>query len=77
MAIEPITGQRRYANGGSVTSGDWRLLWVGFVLLLIAHLGHDYLGLRLPSVPVLEFLRDVSPIAFAWYGIRHARTRQP
>ena len=77
MPVQPITGQRRYRNGGSVSSGDKRLLLVGFGVLLVAHVGHDYLGLRLPSSPVREFLRDMSPIALLWYGIRHARTRQP
>ena len=77
MPVQPITGQRRYANGGAVTRGDWRLLALGVGLLLLAHVGHDYIGLRLPSVPVLEFLRDMSPIALLWYGIHHARTRQP
>lgn len=77
VPIEPITGQRRYANGGSVSKGDRRLLYLGGGLLGIAWAVHDGIGLALPSGPVIEFVEHMSPIAALWLGLYHARTRQP
>jgi len=77
VPLDPITGQRKYKGGGSVSNGDWRLVGIGLAILISVHVSHDYLGIRLPSSEVLEFVRDISPIVFLWWGLRWARTRQP
>jgi hypothetical protein len=75
--VQPITGQHRYENGGSVSRGDRRLIYAGAGVLSLAYLGHDILGIPLPSGPVIEFAEHMSPVLFLWAGLYHARTRQP
>lgn len=77
MPLEPITGQHRYPNGGGVSSGDRRVVYVGAGALGLAYVAHDVFGIPLPSGPVIDFIEHMSPILFLWFGLYHARTRRP
>ena len=72
--MQPITGQRRYANGGSVSRGRFSWSAPSGTRAFTANIG-DAEGYSTDEEKVATFVEHMSPLLFLWFGV--ARTRQP